>query len=52
MDMPEPPMCQSCRGPSRKSELAAGIEILYKLMGGKLGNSLTRKLNHCHYFYN
>lgn len=36
--------------PSRKAELAAGIEISYKLMAIKLGNSLTEKFNYCHYF--
>lgn len=47
---PTPPVCDSCPGPSRKDELAAGTEMLYKLMGEKLGRSLTEKLNHCHYF--
>lgn len=48
--IPSPPTCHSCPGPSRKAELAAGIEILHKLMGEKLGNSLTEKCNYCHYF--
>lgn len=41
---PHPPMCHSCPGPGRKAEQAAGIEILYKLMGVKLGNSLTETI--------
>lgn len=50
MDITTNPLtCHSCPGPSRKAELAEGKEILYKLMGRKLGNSLTEKLNHCRY---
>lgn len=30
--------------------MAAGIEILYKLMGEKLSRSPAEELNHCHYF--
>lgn len=47
---PPPYMWHPCPCPSRKTEPAAGREILHKLMEGKLGNSLTEELNHCHYF--
>lgn len=32
-----------CPGSDRKAEVAAEIEILYKLMGVKLGNGLMEK---------
>lgn len=41
-----PPVCPG----SDREAVAVEIEILYKLMGVKLGNGLTEKWNHCHHF--